>query len=313
MSAPRWMKVTLALAGLYNLVWGASVVLFPGYWFEWAGMAPPNYPELWQCVGMIVGVYGIGYVAAATNPLVHWPIVLVGLLGKILGPIGFAQAAAAGRMPWQAGWTILTNDLVWWIPFGAILWAAYRSQLNEKRIAAPEVMRMAMKARTQQGVSVDEISRLHPVLLVFLRHAGCTFCREALADLAKHRKAIEESGTRIVLVSMSPEERLRPFLAKYGLDDLPRVSDSRQNLYRAFGLRRGGLADLFGPKVWIRGFEAGILARHGVGWLDGDGFQMPGVFVVYHGEVIRSYRHQSAADRPNYLTLVNDPQFNLRG
>lgn len=43
------------------------------------------------------------------------------------------------------------------------------------------------------------------------------------------------------------------------------------------------------------------------GLLKGDGFQMPGVFLLYHGTVLRSYRHQSAADRPNYSQLV-DPQ-----
>ena len=41
---------------------------------------------------MIVGVYGIGYAIASTDPLRHWPIVLVNSLGKIFGPIGFAQA-----------------------------------------------------------------------------------------------------------------------------------------------------------------------------------------------------------------------------
>jgi hypothetical protein len=84
------------------------------------------------------------------------------------------------------------------------------------------------------------------------------------------------------------------------------VSDPQRSLYRAFGLRRGSLTEVFGPKVWWRGFEAGILGRHRVGRLEGDGFQMPGVFLIYHGEVIRSYRHQSAADRPDYVRLVTD-------
>ncbi|MGP1310160.1 MAG: hypothetical protein ACTS27_08185, partial [Phycisphaerales bacterium] len=38
------------------------------------------------------------------------------------------------------------------------------------------------------------------LLLVFLRHAGCTFCREALADVAKRRRRIENAKVRIVLV-----------------------------------------------------------------------------------------------------------------
>jgi len=39
-------------------------------------------------------------------------------------------------------------------------------------------------AVTQSGERLVELSEMSPVLLVFLRHAGCTFCREALADFA---------------------------------------------------------------------------------------------------------------------------------
>ncbi len=66
-----------------------------------------------------MGVYGVGYALAARDPLRHWPIVFVGLLGKILGPIGFAQALVRGTFPPEFGWTIVTNDLVWWWPFAA--------------------------------------------------------------------------------------------------------------------------------------------------------------------------------------------------
>lgn len=113
-------------AAVYNLVFGAWAIVFPAQWFELGGMEVPKQLFVWQCVGMIVGVYGIGYGCAALAPLRHWPIVLVGLLGKIFGPIGFADAAIRGDVPWQAGWLILTNDLIWWLPFGAMLVLALR-------------------------------------------------------------------------------------------------------------------------------------------------------------------------------------------
>jgi peroxiredoxin len=299
------MQGTLLLAGIYNLLWGAWVILMPNAAFDWAGMARPNYPELWQCIGMIVGVYGVGYLAASTNPTAHWPVVLVGLLGKIFGPIGFLKAVADGRMPWNLGWTILTNDVIWWIPFGLILYRSYQEHLAGKIAASPEVQRMAMRARTQTGESLLALSQRSPVMVVFLRHFGCTFCREAVADLAERRREIEASGTRIVFVHMGTEQQAQEFFRKYGMEDLPRISDSDRSLYRAFGLPRGSLMELFGPKVWIRGFQAGVMKGHGVGALVGDGFQMPGVFLVFHGEILRSFRHQSAADRPNYVELTS--------
>jgi hypothetical protein len=120
------MKGVLRAAGIYNVVWGGLVILFPQAWFEWTGLEPPRYPQIWQCVGMIVGVYGVGYFIAASAPLRHWPIVLVGLLGKVFGPVGFLASAVRGDLPWSWGLTIVTNDLVWWLPFSMILYKAWR-------------------------------------------------------------------------------------------------------------------------------------------------------------------------------------------
>ncbi len=124
---PAWMKLALLAAAAYNILWGTAVVIFPQVPFDWAGMEPPRYIELWQCIGMIVGVYGIGYAVAAFDPVRHWPIVLVGLLGKIFGPIGFALSLVRGTLPAVAGWTIVTNDLIWWVPFMLILRHAHRT------------------------------------------------------------------------------------------------------------------------------------------------------------------------------------------
>ena len=115
------MEITLRLAAVYNLLWGMVAVLFPVQCFEYFGMQPPLYPQLWQCIGMIVGVYGVGYWLAADNPTVHWPIILVGFLGKVFGPIGFSAALINGVFPLKFGLNILFNDLIWWIPFFLIL------------------------------------------------------------------------------------------------------------------------------------------------------------------------------------------------
>jgi hypothetical protein len=103
---------------------------------------------------------------------------------------------------------------------------------------------------------------------------------------------------------MSRDADAETFFARYGMQDVARISDPGQAVYRAFGLARGRLWQLLGPDVWMRGFVAAILNRHGVGMLAGDGFQMPGVFLVFHGEILRSFRHQSAADRPDYAALA---------
>ncbi len=303
----RWMGIVLTLAGLYNLAFGLIAVIWPLAAFDALELPRPNYPQFWQCIGMIVGVYGIGYLIAAGNPLKHWPIVLVGLLGKIFGPIGFIDAAARGQLPWNFGWMILTNDLIWWVPFGLILAAAARRALYPPEPAAERLEPLdavIRRALNQRGVDLLTLSHEAPRLVVFLRHTGCTFCREALSDLAAKRARIEAAGARIVLVHMGIETQSAETFARYGLADVDRISDPERVLFRAFGLRRGTLRQLFGWQVWVRGVRAAILGGHWVGPLVGDGFQMPGAFVLHHGEIVRAFRHETAADRPDYLELA---------
>lgn len=129
-TSPRWMSVVLLLAGIYNIAWGTWTILFPELSFAYSGMQVPDkplhYPQLWQCIGMIVGVYGVGYALAARDPIRLWPLVFVGFLGKFFGPIGLAFGVINREIPPEALITIIPNDLIWWIPFILILRHAYR-------------------------------------------------------------------------------------------------------------------------------------------------------------------------------------------
>jgi hypothetical protein len=114
-------------AALYNLVWGSVNLLFPQFLFGLIGMPPPSYLPLWQVVGMFVLVYAPGYWWAARHPDRHRHLILIGLLGKLFGPIGFTWSVAGGQLPLAFGWTILTNDLIWWPAFGLYLRDAARA------------------------------------------------------------------------------------------------------------------------------------------------------------------------------------------
>lgn len=304
---PTWMRRVLLAAGAYNILWGAIAVVFPHAMFDGLGMARPNYPQFWQCIGMIVGVYGVGYAIAATDPARHWPVVLVGLLGKVLGPIGMAQALWTGALPGAFALNCLFNDLIWWIPFALILRHAWRRHVEEPHGAPlPDEATLLAETRTSTGASLAELSMQRPVLTVFLRHSGCTFCREAMADLKAGRAAIEAAGASLALVHMSPPDDFAVFAKSYDLGDVPAVSDPERRLYRGLGLRRGRLAQLLGPGVWWRGYKV-WRAGHAVGALAGDGTQMPGAFLLHRGRVVRRFVHATAADRPDYVALCELP------
>jgi peroxiredoxin len=306
-SPPRWMRNVLLAAGLYNVLWGAFVVLFPAALFTWLDMPQPNYPQFWQCIGMIVGVYGLGYAIAAIDPARHWPIVLVGFLGKIFGPLGMIQALWTGALPWPFALNCLTNDLIWWVPFFLILKYAWDQFRNEPaNPQPPDEATLLSNATTSTGTTLAVLSQQHPLLLVFLRHSGCTFCREAMADLSAARTAITKNGTTLALVHMGTAESFATFAAAYGMEDIPAVSDPTRQLYHGLGLRRGNLRQLLGLSVWCRGLTS-FLSGHRPGPMEGDGTQMPGVFLIHQGRVLRRFAHTNAAARPDYAALAQLP------
>lgn len=157
--------------------------------------------------------------------------------------------------------------------------------------------------RTSDGRTVADLSRDQPVLLVCLRHLGCTFSREALSDLRDQRSIIEQNGTRLVLAHLEDDAVAVPVFARYGLEDLPHISDPEAHVYESCGLERGGARQLFAPRVLWRGFRAALLDRHGAGWSGADVRRMPGAFLIERGRIVRAFRHAASSDRPDYATL----------
>jgi len=181
--------------------------------------------------------------------------------------------------------------------------------ISPRSTLSSEVRDDVFSSTDQHGRSLDALSRERPLLLLFLRHLGCTFCREAASDVSVQREAIEREGVTPAFVGMMEESALGEFLEAYGLGDLPRFADPDRELYRAFGLRRGSPRQLFGPRVWKRGLAAAAPSwlgggGHGLGALQGDGLQMPGVFLLHEGRVVGGYRHETVADRPDYRELA---------
>ncbi len=104
-------------ATVYNAVWGCWTVLLPDAYFRMIGMTPPVPRAIWQCVGMMVLVYALGYYMVARQPERYGVFIWIGLIGKVFGPLGFLFGIATGELPARFGWILITNDLVWWPVF----------------------------------------------------------------------------------------------------------------------------------------------------------------------------------------------------
>ena len=125
----RWHRAAFLAAGLYNLGWGLYSALDPQWLFRFAGLPLANHPQIFACLGMVIGLYGMLYLEVARRPEHGWMLAAVGLAGKILGPIGLFVLLWRGVWPPATLVLCLTNDLIWWFPFALYLhdaWPSFR-------------------------------------------------------------------------------------------------------------------------------------------------------------------------------------------
>jgi hypothetical protein len=173
--------------------------------------------------------------------------------------------------------------------------------------SADEMARALASVRTESGASLLTLAEASPVLLVFLRHFGCSFCRQAISDVADLKGELDRRGVRPVFVHLGTPERAKPFFDYYGIGDVERVSDPEAVVYQlpVFALPRMHPAlTLFQPSVWV-GWLKGAIFKHGIGAIKEDGHQMQGIFFLKGPKIVRQFRYKTIADEPNYLKLVS--------
>ncbi len=161
------------------------------------------------------------------------------------------------------------------------------------------------KFTTVKGANVVDASANKRFILVFLRHFGCSFCRESLSDIQKIDVAKNHKNFEFILVHMASADVAYEYFRKYKIEHLDHIVDKECILYKSFGLSKANFNQLFGFRSWLRGIETGLFQGHGWGMQLGDGFQMPGIFTIYKGSIIGEYRHLLPSDRPDYEKLIS--------
>ena len=137
-------------------------------------------------------------------------------------------------------------------------------------------------------------------LLVFLRHFGCMFCRETLADM----RAVSESDARFpapLFIYQGSTAEGRAFLRRYW-SGVRAIADPDLALYAGFGIKRGGVLKMLGPSVFAARSRAAAKG-HENGPRSGDIWRMPGVFLARGDEIVWAHEYRHAADHPDYQEI----------
>ena len=129
-SLERLLVRVFRVAAVYNVAWGALVALFPNLFFDIFGIPRINYPFVMSGLGMCIGLYGYGYWVVARDLRRYPQIVVIGFLGKAIGPIGWAWTVVTTGLPLRTMWTNVFNDLIW-LPFFVAYFVWYRRQARD--------------------------------------------------------------------------------------------------------------------------------------------------------------------------------------
>lgn len=139
-----------------------------------------------------------------------------------------------------------------------------------------------------------------PMLLVFLRHFGCLFCREMVGELRRTAEANPDYPDVLFFFQGTATEG-RAFLRRYW-PAARAVADPGLEFYEMLGVRQASLMEALGPKVIASRKRARDGGYEG-GARSGDIWRMPGLFAVQGERVLWQHDAAHAADHPDFEAI----------
>ena len=127
------------------------------------------------------------------------------------------------------------------------------------------------------------------------------FCRETVQDV---RGASEERTFPPVLFFFQGSvEEGASFFERYW-PEARAVSDPEKFFYGAFGIGRGRIGQLLGPRVIAAGFRAAFKGNW-IGRPVGDPRVMPGLLLVENDRIVWRHDFEHAGDHPDFRGLAS--------
>ncbi|GAC1678071.1 MAG: hypothetical protein PVS2B2_14930 [Candidatus Acidiferrum sp.] len=124
-----------------------------------------------------------------------------------------------------------------------------------------------------------------PVVVGFLRHYGCLFCRERVAQLLEGESLFRSKGGSLALIGLGDRELASVFRKETGLT-CPLFIDEKREAYRAAGLGTGSILHFIRPS-YRKSQQRALAAGHRLHGSGKNPFQLGGSFVFAPGNVDR--------------------------
>jgi len=116
-----WMWFVLRFAGTFNLLAGASMIVFYHEGFKMVGIPKPALALPVQIMGILVALFGVGYHCVAARPVQNRDLLLLGMLSKAISSAAALVYVVRGALPWHFAVAVFFSDMIYLPPFW-IIW-----------------------------------------------------------------------------------------------------------------------------------------------------------------------------------------------
>ena len=133
------------------------------------------------------------------------------------------------------------------------------------------------------------------IVLVFLRHFSCLFCKNQIGDLKAHYQQIRDAGYNVVAIGQGSEARAARFAEDNDLP-FPVFGDKERQTYAAYGLTSSRFGSFLEPDAYRVGIKS-LLHGYFPSMPEGSLTQNPGVFLIDRaGQIKKAKIGQHAGD-----------------
>lgn len=154
--------------------------------------------------------------------------------------------------------------------------------------------RLPPEARTLHDLlAADQLVILH-----FLRHLGCIYCKYTVDQLNKISKRSAKFPVIYFVHQSSPEQGEAFFAERF--PGARHISDPELELYKLFGVRRLGGLQLLNPKMIWQGIRLTFKGYQNKIGGTGDIFVLSATFLFNKGKAVWQRRAKYAGDEPDF-------------
>lgn len=134
-----WMRYLLRFVAVYNLLAGFAFLVFYHEAYKLMGVKKPELNMPFQLVGILVGLFGVGYWMVANRPVENRNILVLGFWSKALGSLLGIYTVAQGKLPPAFLAVLFFADIAYLPPFAVIIRRLSRIARGESQGERPRV------------------------------------------------------------------------------------------------------------------------------------------------------------------------------